>query len=103
MVDRWSRSFLCLCIDYQKSVKYNTKRKALNCKCSKHNPLGCEVNNFRTELKNCLVSIKIAEEVNESEKFIKIHIATFLKNTFYGDNLVNTKEGIDLANYTWKD
>ena len=38
-----------------------------------------EVNSLGAELKNCLVSIKSAEEVNESEEFIKTQIATFQK------------------------
>jgi len=78
-------------------------RKALNSEYRQHNPKRSEVNSFRAELKNCLVSIKSAEEVNESEEFIKTPIATFLKNTFYVDNLVNTKGRIDLAIYTGKD
>tara|TARA_B100000767_G_scaffold123205_1_gene117373 strand:- start:257 stop:3862 length:3606 start_codon:yes stop_codon:yes gene_type:complete len=78
-------------------------RKALNPEYRQHNPKRSEVNSFRAELKNCLVSIKSAEEVNESEEFIKTPIATFLKNTFYVDNLVNTKGRIDLAIYTGKD
>lgn len=78
-------------------------RKALNSEYRRHKPKRSEVNNFRAELKNCLVSIKSAEEVNESEEFIKTLIATFLKNTFYVDNLVNTKGRIDLAIYTGKD
>lgn len=78
-------------------------RNALNPEYRKHKPKRSEVNSFRAELKKCLVSIKSAEEVNESEEFIKTPIATFLKNTFYADNLVNTKGRIDLAIYTGKD
>jgi adenine-specific DNA-methyltransferase len=78
-------------------------RKALNPEYRKHKPKRSEVNSFRAELKKCLVSIKSAEEVNESEEFIKTPIATFLKNTFFADNLVNTKGRIDLAIYTGKD
>ena len=75
-------------------------RKALNPEYRNYKPKRTEVNSFRAELKNCLVSIKSAEEVNESEEFIKTQIATFLKNTFYADNLVNTSSRIDLAIYT---
>ena len=86
-----------------KSAKQKTKRKVFKPKYSKHNSKWYEVNDFRTELKNCLVSIKITEEVFEIEVFIKIPISTFLKNTFYFDNLVNTKWWIDLAIYAKKD
>ena len=49
-------------------------RKALNPEYRIHKPKRSEVNSFRTELKKCLFSIKSAEEVNESEEFIKTPI-----------------------------
>jgi adenine-specific DNA-methyltransferase len=82
--------------------KINT-RKSLNPQFRKHKPKRNEVNDFRNELKSCLVSVKEADKVHEEEGFMKTPITTFLKNTFYQDNLVNSKGKIDLAIYRGKD
>ena len=78
--------------------KLNT-RKALNPAYRKHKPLRKEVNHFITELKQCLAAIKLSDENNESEEHIKEPIRNFFHNTFYKDNLINTKDRIDLAIY----
>ena len=79
-------------------------RKALNLEYRKYKPKRSEVNSFRTELKACLVSIKEAEEAKKiGEEFIKQPINKFLRNTFYKDHLINTKDRIDLAIYTGKE
>jgi adenine-specific DNA-methyltransferase len=78
--------------------KLNT-RKALNPAYRKHKPLRKEVNNFIEELKLCLEAIKISDENNESEEHLKEPIKNFFQNTFYSNNLINTKDRIDLAIY----
>ena len=75
-------------------------KKALNLEYRKYNPKKNKLNDFRTELKNCLQVIKDAAEAKETEEFMKTPIATFFKNTFYNKNLVNTKKDIDLAIFT---
>jgi hypothetical protein len=79
--------------------KINT-RKALNPAYRKHKPIRKEVNNFVTHLKECLVTIKISDQNNESEEHIKDPIKKFLQSTFYQNHLVNTKDRIDLAIYS---
>lgn len=79
-------------------------RKALNLEYRKYKPKRSEVNSFRAELKACLVSIKEAEEAKKiGEEFIKQPINKFLRNTFYKNHLINTKDRIDLAIYTGKE
>ena len=75
-------------------------RKALSPEYRKHQPRRKDIDNFTNELLSCLKSIKSAEALNESEEFMKTPISTFLKNTFYKDNLINTKGRIDLAIYS---
>ena len=81
--------------------KLNT-RKALNPAYRKHKPLRKEVNNFVEQLKLCLDTIELSDFNNESEEHIKEPIKNFLKSTFYNENLINTKDKIDLAIYLGK-
>lgn len=81
--------------------KVNIK-KALSPAYRKHKPLRKEVNSFIMELQECLDTIKLIDEKNESEEHLKEPIKIFLKNTFYKDNLINTKDKIDLAIYLGK-
>ena len=78
-------------------------RQALTPAYRRHNPLRKEANNFVAELKNCIKSIKLSDEKNESEEHIKEPIKKFLKNTFFADNLINTRDRIDMAIYLDKD
>ncbi|MDC1362338.1 type II restriction endonuclease, partial [Crocinitomicaceae bacterium] len=78
-------------------------RKSLNVEYRKQKPRRVDVENFKIALINCLSSIKDAEEVSETEEFMKTPISEFLRTTFYKDNLVNTKGNIDLAIYSGKD
>ncbi|MDB0615836.1 TaqI-like C-terminal specificity domain-containing protein [Tenacibaculum dicentrarchi] len=75
-------------------------RTALNPAYRKHKPLRKDVTNFISELQNCITSVKLSDTNNESEEHIKHHFISFLKNTFYADNYINTKDRIDLAIYT---
>ena len=77
--------------------------RALNLEYRTHKTNIKKVNDFIAELKKCLVTVKEADAVNEKEEFMKSPIKEFLQNTFYKDNLVNTKGDIDLAIYTGKD
>ena len=79
--------------------KINT-RTALNPAYRKHKPLRKEVTNFISELQNCINAVKLSDTNNESEEHIKHHFISFLKNTFYADNYINTKDRIDLAIYS---
>lgn len=78
-------------------------RNSLNVEYRKQKPQRPKVENFKTELLKCLTAIKDADAINESEEFMKAPISEFFKNTFYKDNLINTKGKIDLAIYTEKD
>lgn len=82
--------------------KINT-RKALNPAYRKHKPLRKEVNAFTDELIFCLKEIKNIDQANESEEHIKEPLKNFLKNTFYKNNYINTKDRIDLAIFLGKD
>ncbi|MCG8742032.1 hypothetical protein G1K53_09295 [Tenacibaculum finnmarkense] len=79
--------------------KINT-RTALNPAYRKHKPLRKEVTNFISELQNCITAVKLSDTNGEMEEHIKNHFITFLKNTFYANNYVNTKDRIDLAIYS---
>ncbi len=79
--------------------KMNT-RTALNPAYRKHKPLRKEVTNFISELQNCITAVKLSDTNNESEEHIKHHFISFLKNTFYTNNYINTKDRIDLAIYS---
>lgn len=77
-------------------------KKSLNPSYRKHNPVKEEINNFIRHLHLCIDTIKFSDEQNESEEHIKEPIRNFLKNSFYKDNLINTRENIDLAIYLGK-
>ncbi|MCD8410525.1 DUF7149 domain-containing protein [Tenacibaculum finnmarkense] len=81
--------------------KINT-RTALNPAYRKHKPLRKDVTNFISELQNCITAVKLSDTNGEMEEHIKNHFITFLKNTFYANNYVNTKDRIDLAIYSEK-
>jgi len=81
--------------------KINT-RKALNPAYRKHKPLRKDVNQFVEQLKECIDVIKHIDNVNESEEHLKEPIKNFLQKTFYKENLINTKDRIDLAIYLGK-
>lgn len=78
-------------------------RKSINPAYRKHKPSREEVTHFFTELKQCIDTIKLSDEKNESEEHIKGPIKSFFHNTFYKENLINTKDRIDLAIYLGKD
>ncbi len=78
-------------------------RKTLSPAYRKHKPLRKDVNNFTDSLIACLKTIKLSDQKGESEEHIKEPIRKFLKDTFYQNNYVNTKDKIDLAIYTGKD
>lgn len=78
-------------------------RKSINPAYRKHKPSREEVNHFFSELKQCIDTIKLSDEKNESEEHIKEPIKSFFHNTFYKENLINTKDRIDLAIYLGKD
>jgi len=80
-----------------------TTRKALKPAYRKHKLLRKDVNAFIDELSACLKTIQLSEERDEHEEHYKEPIKTFLKNTFYTENYINTKDRIDLAIYTGKD
>jgi len=73
--------------------------KALNPAYRKFKPLRKDVEAFWKELTNCIDAIELSDKNNESEEHIKEPIRHFLKSTFYGNNLINTKDRIDLAIY----
>src|SRR5690554_5290540 len=77
-------------------------RKAINPAYRKHKPLRNEVNNFIEHLKECIDTITYSDQQNESEEHIKEPIKKFLQATFYGENLINTRDRIDLAIYLGK-
>nr|WP_315198222.1 TaqI-like C-terminal specificity domain-containing protein [uncultured Flavobacterium sp.] len=73
--------------------------KALNPAYRKHKPLPNEVLSFIEQLKECITTIKLSDNNNESEEHIKEPIKKFFQSTFYHENLINTKNNIDLAIY----
>ena len=79
-----------------------TPRKALNPAYRKHKVLRKDINAFTEQLTTCLNAVKLIDEKGESEEHIKQPIQEFLKNTFYSENYINTKDRIDLAIYSGK-
>jgi adenine-specific DNA-methyltransferase len=73
--------------------------KALNPAYRKHKPLPNEVLSFIEQLKECIKIIKLSDDNNEREEHIKEPIKKFFQSTFYGENLINTRNNIDLAIY----
>ena len=78
-------------------------RKALNPAYKKYKPLRKDVEIFVAKLEDCITTIKLIDERNESEEHLKSPIKRFLETTFYAENEINTKEKIDLAIYLGKD
>ena len=77
-------------------------QKALNPAYRKIKPNRRAVDEFTDALSACKEEIRRSEENNESEEHCKSHIKTFLKNSFYADHYINTKDRIDLAVYRGK-
>lgn len=73
--------------------------KALNPAYRTHKLLRKNVEHFKSELLKCIESIEYIDQKGESEEHLKEPIKKFLNNTFYGKNLINTKDRIDLAIY----
>ncbi len=80
-------------------MKKITARKALNPAYRKHKPLRKEVASFIEHLKECIEAVKLSDEKGEHEIHLNEPIKRFFQNTFYKDNLINTKDRIDLAIY----
>jgi adenine-specific DNA-methyltransferase len=78
-------------------------RKSLNPAYKKYKPLRKDIESFVTKLEDCIATIKLIDERNESEEHLKSPIKRFLETTFYSENEINTKERIDLAIYLGKD
>jgi adenine-specific DNA-methyltransferase len=83
-------------------MKKTNTRKALNPAYRKHKPLRKNVTQFVSQLKECIEAIKHIDTINESEEHLKEPIKNFLQKTFYSENLINTKDRIDLAIYLGK-
>ena len=74
-------------------------QKALNPAYRKIKPNRRAVDRFLGALKQCLHQVRESEDKNESEEHSKAHIRTFLKQSFYEEHYINTKDRIDLAIY----
>ncbi|MFY8186338.1 MAG: DUF7149 domain-containing protein [Flavobacterium sp.] len=74
-------------------------QKALNPAYRKHKPLRSDVSHFFEALKTCMASILLSDQKGESEEHLKEPMKQFFQNTFYQENLINTKDRIDLAIY----
>ena len=83
-------------------MNFSEVRRALNPAYRKHKPLRKDVSNFVEQLQDCLKTIIYSDRQNESEEHLKEPIKKFFKNTFYQDNLINTKHKVDLAIYLGK-
>ena len=77
-------------------------QKALNPAYRKIKPNRRAVDEFINALSACKEEIRRSEENNESEEHCKSHIKSFLKDSFYSDYYINTKDRIDLAVYRGK-
>ena len=73
----------------------NPPGKALNKALLKQKPFREEFDIFVREIKTLLNSVNPAESEEHNKDFVRV----FLRNTFYGQNLVNTKGRTDLAIY----
>ncbi len=74
-------------------------RKALNLAYRKHKPSRKQVNDFLEALETCLQAIELFDQQGETEEHLKEPLKKFFQGTFFQENLINTKERIDLAIY----
>jgi len=77
----------------------NPPGKSISKAYLKLKPLRADFDFFINELKNILNSINL----NESEEHNKGFLSNFLRNTFYKNNCVNTKDRADLVIYSGAD
>jgi type II restriction/modification system DNA methylase subunit YeeA len=84
-------------------MKIMNLSKALSQSLRKHKILRKDINLFKESLVSYFENIAIAQENKEHEENFKNYIAEFLKKSLFQEQLINTKERIDLAIYSGKD